>query len=645
MARKPKLNTTPTQEIVSLEEGNLPPIEGAYLVLAGPGSGKTTLLVSRLVQILSASSLGRTRVLALTFTNKAAAEMKARLSEQFRDLDERCFIGTFHSFANRVLRAHGNLISIPNNFVILDQEDQKEVLRELQQSGKIPEGTDTDSVIFAFSRLKSRGALRRDGSLEPPISESLVELHQAYSERLESLNALDFGDLILEAIRLFQARRQILDFYRTAHRFILVDEFQDTTPAQYELLKLLLPSDRANIFAVADEDQLIYEWNEARQETLEQLCRDFPTTVIYSTLSYRCPPHVVEAANAVISNNRLRFQAKPEIKSRPGLQTDHIFLHEAKNEEDEGRFVGEKIKELIASNRSLQYRDIGIIARTRRILDAPEQQLRQIGVPAARPSLGGIGGSEEGQIILRLLRWLQNPRDEQGARRVLSFLCPEGICLVQEAVQEAHARSAPFESILFDNLSKSKNSQILRNLLENVPKWRLHLQDARTLLSLVREEFSHVFAKKDDKERHAADLLACIDELANAAKQIGTGRKVSVPDFLLALPQLVTVRGADPAAIQKGVVSLLTVHQAKGLEFKMVFLTGLEDGTFPDFRSERDGRRLEEERRLFYVGITRTKERLFLSFSIRRRDSYGRIWPREPSRFIEEIPAHLLKQV
>lgn len=631
------------QEIVSLEKGSLPPIEGAYLILAGPGSGKTTLLVSRLVQILSASSLGRTRVLALTFTNKAAAEMKARLTEQFRDLDERCFIGTFHAFANRVLRAHGNLIEISNNFVILDQEDQKEVLRELEQSGKVPEGTDLDSVIFAFSRLKSRGELRRRGTLGSGISEGLVKLHQAYSEQLESINGVDFGDLILEAIRLFKERRQILDFYRTAHRFILVDEFQDTTPAQYELLRLLLPSDQANIFAVADEDQLIYEWNEARQETLEQLSKDFPTTVIYSTLSYRCPPHVVEAANAVISNNRLRFRAKPEIKSLPGLPTDRILLHEAQSDEQEGAFVAEKIRESIACDSSLQYRDIAVIARTRRILNAPEEQLCQIEVPAARPSLGGIGGTEEGKIILRLLRWLQNPRDEQGARRVLSFLCPENISLFQEAVQEAHARSAPFESILFDNLTKSANNQILRNLLESVPKWRLHLQDTKTLLMLIGEGISSLPAKGSNDEPQTRDLVACVDELVNAAKQMGTGRKVSVPDFLLGLPQLVTVRGADPAALQKGVVSLLTVHQAKGLEFRIVFLIGLEAGTFPDFRSERDGRKLEEERRLFYVGITRTKDKLFLSFAESRRDSYGRPWQKDRSRFIDEIPTRLLK--
>ena len=538
MARKPDLRSSPTQEILSLEEGNLPPIEGAYLVLSGPGSGKTTLLVSRLVQILSTPSFGRTRLLALTFTNKAAAEMKTRLNVQFRDLDERSFIGTFHSFANRVLRAHGNLIGLSSNFVILDQEDQKEVLRELEQLGKIPEGTDLDSVIFAFSRLKSRGELKRGDSGGAAISESLVNLHQAYSERLDSLNGLDFGDLILDTIRLFKERRQILQFYQMAHRFVLVDEFQDTTPAQYELLKLLLPSDRANIFAVADEDQLIYEWNEARQETLEQLCKDFPTAVIYSTLSYRCPPHIVEAANAVISYNKLRFQSKPEIRSRPGLPTDYILLYDAESEKQESHFVAETIVKSLSSHSTLQYRDIAVIARTRRILNASEEQLQTIGIPAARPSLGGIGGSEEGQIILRLLRWLQNPRDEQGARRVISFLCPESAGLLQEALHEAHERSLPFESILFDTLTKSGDSQILKNLLENVPKWRLHLQDTNTLLMLIREEISSLSAKGNEDERYTTDLLACIDELMNAVKQMAVGRKVAVPDFLLGLPQL-----------------------------------------------------------------------------------------------------------
>ncbi len=618
----------------------LPPPEGAYLVLAGPGTGKTTLLVQRARQLLETGALGKSKVLALTFTNKAAAEMKARLSSVIPDAEAHAFIGTFHAFGSHVLRAHGHALGIPTDFVVYDDRDQLALLEQLQEQGEVPSGVNLESLVHAFSRLKSRGLLGELKQHEvPDISVSLRAMHETYRGALRAAGALDFGDLVLECVRLFRERPQVLRLYRVAFGHVLVDEFQDTTPSQYELLQMLVDASAPRLFVVADEDQLIFEWNEARLETLNRVCTDFKAKVIYATLSHRCPPNIVEAANAVIARNRFRFPGKPEVRSKQ-VKVEPIRVYQADDERGEASFVAATVNEL----RSLGLRpaEIGIIARARRLLDPIEEELVSAGIPAARPSIAGLGSSEEAEAILRLLRWLQNSRDEQSARQVASILCPEASDVFESAVRAARTKAIGVEAALAGE-STSEDVASLHRLVQYVARWRLLGRDTQRLLAALKAELPPLFPDEGDNEGAREEAGRILDELERLRQGMSATGRIALTDFLLGLPQLVSAGALAGSSPRDGWVSLLTYHQAKGLEFSAVFLTGLEAGIFPDFRSEKNLRRMEEERRLFYVGITRTKSRLYLTCARNRKTVHGSPLERQPSPFLSEIPAELLE--
>lgn len=622
----------------------LPPIEGTYLILAGPGTGKTRLLVERALQIFDLMTSSKTKILALTFTNKAAGEMRSRLSDAVAAINERSFIGTFHSFAAHALRSHGSAIGVPGDFVIYNEDDQQELLRQLQIDGSIPDEVDVRNLIYAFSRLKSRGVLGVGSrpSDQRQILESVKRIHEIYQRALREANALDFGDLVHETIRLFREKPHFLSLYQTAYSYVLVDEFQDTTPAQYMLLCLLASSQAPNLFVVADEDQLIFEWNEARLETLNHLCEDFGAMVIYSTLSHRCPPTIVEAANAVISKNRFRFLGKPAIQSKLKKgEKGSIWLYEASNEESEANFIVRQVRRL--QQEGYSPRDFAVLARARRLLDQAETALQSADIRAARPTLAGLGETETSQAVLRLLRWLQNSRDEQSARRIAQFLGEGSADSFEQAVAMAREKAQHFEIVLADLVDNSKTSP-LAEILKRIPTWRLLMRDTKNLLVELRSELVRVLEASGKADDLSAEIADTIQKLIELCKNMSPRERISLPDFLLRLPQIVSGVAISDLPIKEGIVSLLTCHQAKGLEFPIVFLIAMEEGVFPDFRSENDLRRLEEERRLFYVGITRTKQSLYLTYSRTRSDTRGRIWPRRPSRFLNEIPEGLIKK-
>lgn len=633
---------TPAGKASESLEQELPPPEGAYLVLAGPGTGKTALLAQRARQLLKTAALGKSKVLALTFTNKAAAEMKARLDAEISDAAARVFIGTFHSFGSHVLRAHGHAIGIPTDFVVYDERDQLAVLAQLQEQDQVPSGVNLESLVHAFSRLKSRGLLGDISEHEVPgISINLRAIYDIYHDALRSAGALDFGDLVLECLRLFRERPQVLRLYRVAFSYVLVDEFQDTTPSQYELLQMIVDRSAPRLFAVADEDQIIFEWNEARVETLNRVRTDFNADVIYATVSHRCPPNIVEAANAVIGRNTFRFPDKPGIRAKR-VDVEPIRVFQADNEQEEASFVVQTVKEL--SRHGLRSGDVGVIARARRLLDEIEQAFASAGIPAARPSIAGLGGSDEAQAILRMLRWLQNSRDEQSARSVISLLYPDSLDAFENAVRAARAEATGFEAELA-GVPTSDDAAPLHALVEFVARWRLLTRDTARLLATLRTELPPLFGDRDGDDSAREEAQRVVDDLERLRQNLAAVGRVPLTDFLLGLPHLVSGGALSSASRRDGSVSLLTYHQAKGLEFSAVFLTGLEAGIFPDFRSERDPKRIEEERRLFYVGLTRTKSRLYLSWSRTRPTVRGSRLERERSMFLDEIPAHLIEDV
>ena len=611
---------------------------GAHIVLAGPGTGKTTLLTERVLYIINSTPHERSRILALTFTNRAAAEMRSRLRLHGDHFDARLFIGTFHSFATQVLRSHGDAIGLDTDFVIFDQADQRAVLEELREDGELSEGVNIDSVITAFSKFKSRGI-----SLSHPqpdgrsnVFESLAVIHAKYHTRLTRSNALDFGDLIMECLRLFSEKPGFRDLYRIAYPYVLIDEFQDTTPAQFELLRELIDPDVANVFAVADEDQLIFEWNEARLETLNMYLEQFKAEVTYSTVSHRCPPTIIDAANAVISNNHLRLQTKPAIQTNlQGRGT--IFVREAEDEDAEASFVAGKIDELRASGLPLS--QIAVMGRSRRSIASMGPALDDATIPAGQPSTAGLSGDEDGEAILRLLRWLQNPRDEQSARRVFHYLKPSLSDLFGESARSGLREGLPLEVALADTPDGEQGDQV-RDLLTYLSQWRLLSRDTGRLIASLCNDLPGLF---EDSDR-ASGALKVLQTMETLLLEVSNAPHTRLADFLAGLPVVVGT-GAHQRAVEGGAVSLLTLHQAKGLEFTSVFLVGLVEGVIPDFRSANSDRTLEEERRLFYVGLTRTHRDMFLTYADTRRTTDGRIMPCDRSRFIGEIPEALLTYV
>ena len=609
--------------------------KGAHIVLAGPGTGKTTLLTDRALYILDLTPSDRSRILALTFTNRAAAEMRNRLRFHGDHLGSRLFIGTFHSFATHVLRSHGDAIGLNGDFIILDQADQRSVLEELRDDGELGEGINIDSVVTAFSRLKSRGV-----SLSHPLSdgrshsfESLALVHDKYRKRLAWSNALDFGDLITECLRIFSEKPGFRDLYRVAYPYVLVDEFQDTTPAQFELLRELVDPNAPNVFAVADEDQLIFEWNEARLETLNLFLNQFNAKVTYSTISHRCPPAVVDAANAVIANNQLRLKTKPAIQTNL-RERGTVFVHRADDEVSEARFVVGKIGELHRSGLPLS--EIGILGRSRRSLETVGSALDVAHLPAGRPSTAGLSGDEDGEAILRLLRWLQNPRDEQSARKVVHYLKPSLSDLFGESVRSGLREGLPLEAALADTPDGVQGDQV-RELLAYVSQWRLLSRDTGKLIASLRNDIPGLF---EDADR-ASGGLTVIRTMETLLSEVSNAPHTRLADFLAALPVVVSAHSHQETAAD-GAVSLLTFHQAKGLEFTSIFLIGLVEDVIPDFRSAKRDRALEEERRLFYVGMTRTRRDLFLTYPSSRRTATRRVVSCDESRFVGEIPEGLL---
>ena len=615
-----------------------PPVQGAYIVLAGPGTGKTTLLTDRALYVLRSTPEERSRVLALTFTNRAAAEMRNRLRVHGDEFGSRLFVGTFHSFATQVLRSHGDAIGLDPDFAIFDQADQRSVLEELRNDGDLDQGVNVDGIVAAFSRFKSRGIAL---AVPPPGSQSadfgnLALIHSKYRARLTWSNALDFGDLIMECLRLFAENPGIRDLYRTAYPHLLVDEFQDTSPAQFDLLKAVVNPAATNVFAVADEDQLIFEWNEASLETLNLYVEQFKGELIYSTLTHRCPPAVVEAANAVIANNRLRLQAKPAIQTNL-RERGTLFCHGAEDEESEAAFVATKIDELRVSGVALS--DIAVMGRSRSSLRMIGSALDGVDVPAGQPSTAGLSGDEDGEAILRLLRWLQNPRDEQSARIVIRYLKPSLRDLFDESVRSGLREGLALEAALAESPDGGEGD-LMRELLANLGQWRLLTRDTARLITSLSNDLPRLL---EDSEREAG-VLAVVRAMEGLLGEVSNAPHTRLADFLAGLPVVVGAPGRS-GNTEGGAVSILTVHQSKGLEFTSVFLMGLADGVFPDFRAEERSRALEEERRLFYVGLTRTRRDVFLTFARSRRTATGGMIECERSRFIGEIPGQLITYV
>lgn len=608
--------------------------KGPLLVLAGPGSGKTQVLTCRIARLLDRSRDQNFRVLALTFTNKAADEMKSRVATFVPGLEERATIGTFHSFCGQILRQHGVHQGINPDFAIYSADDDRravleDALRRAQAEGQ-PVSPDDVKYLVIIDRLKAKliepeaasGALLR---LENP--ERVVTTYQLYEQELRRINALDFNSLIFETYRLLKAFPAIAARYRRSYPHWLIDEFQDTNKAQYQLVRTLAGEGFQNVFAVADDDQIIYEWNGASYNQIQAYLADFSAQLIQLPTNYRCPAAIVEAANRLVVYNAQRTSAKkPLVAGKTDMKyppSEHIQIRVFATDEEEASGIAQGIAERARST----WGATAVLARTRALLERMHRALQEQSVPSVIAQRRDDFLSAEFRWLVASLRQITRPMD----RRNLTVLVEafnrlaEAAVSVEQVSTDAEATGRSYFATWVEAAERQDLAAAHKNLLEL-------LGPAANDASLVKpavEALLAEFDKRADGDSDVAEDMAAWRELSrDIAGHIGKGAPLD--QFL----QELQLRSKEPSP-KADTVTLMTIHGAKGREFDFVYVIGLAEDVMPSYQSRQKGDRsaeMEEERRNCFVAITRTKECLVLS----RAENY-RGWSKAPSRFLVEM--------
>jgi len=615
--------------------------EGPLLVLAGAGTGKTRVLAYRIAYLVGPMGVSPHDVLAVTFTRKAAGEMRDRVRSLVGDVGHGMWIGTFHSICARILRYEARSLGFPPNFTIYDEHDQaaliKQVLKTEEKSetrgspaGILSRISAVKSQLIRPEEFRARATGHRDTEL--------ARLYEAYEAGLRENNALDFDDLIVMPVRLLRANDQLLDRVSGRFRYILIDEYQDTNFAQYELIRLL-SSGHGNVCAVGDDDQSIYQWRGADVANILNFEKDFPgTRVIRIEQSYRSTKTILAAAQAVIKNNRRRKDKELWTANPVGRK---IGVNGVLSEEEEGAFVAATIAELV-KDEGKTLSDVAVLYRTNAQSRAIEDALRRQGMPYIL--VGGTRFYERKEIkdIVAYLRVLVNPADSISLRRILN-VPPRGIGDVTMSRLESHAVEQDI-SLLEAIEGSGRIGEIgpgIRRKLADFVSLIDGLKSAAAsgsigeLISTVAEDTGYIAFLEDQGTPDAVARLENVRELAAGAYEYEErAEEPTLEAFLEEISLLMDIDMWDNTGER---VSLMTLHNAKGLEFKAVFLAGVEEGLLPHHTALEDDAEVEEERRLFYVGLTRARERAFLSIATSRRGFHGFL-TRSVSRFLHEIP-------
>ena len=606
--------------------------ERSVLVFAGAGSGKTRVLTHRIAYLVATGRARPQEVLAVTFTNKAAEEMKGRLQELLGQEARGVWMGTFHGACARILRQHIHHLGRSPDFVIYDEEDQLRVMeRLLKEMGIDPRAYPPSRVLREIESAKNRGIGPEDYSPDPfnPFQQRAARLYPHYQEALKEANALDYGDLLLMAHRLFQQVPEVRQYYHLRIRHVLVDEYQDTNYIQYLLLKDLMGPE-THVFVVGDDDQSIYAWRGAEPANLLQFERDFPEVrLIKLEQNYRSTKRILEGANAVVERNRVR---KPKRLWTENPEGEPIRLYIASDEAAEAEWVIQKILQLGGAfgRYAVFYR---INAQSR----ALEEAFLRWGIPYT--VVGGIRFYQRREVkdLIAYLRVVQNPRDEVSLRRILN-VPPRG--LGKGGLQRIEALKAERQIPLYEALRAAVEEGVIRRseglkaflgLVEELHGLRDELSPGEVAERVIDATgyLDYLSAMEDGQER-----IENVREFVESLRE----REEGLAEVLSTLSLLTDID--EYSAGDR--VTLMTLHSAKGLEFPVVFIVGLEEGLLPHYLRFKDPSELEEERRLFYVGMTRAKEGLYLSLAM-RRGLFGRSSRRLPSRFVGELPEGLLE--
>ncbi|MGD8931644.1 MAG: DNA helicase II [Chromatiales bacterium] len=631
------------REAVTAPVGNL-------LVLAGAGSGKTRVLVHRIAWLLAVEGASPWAVLAVTFTNKAAREMRYRIEELLGQPIGGMWVGTFHGLAHRLLRAHWKEAGLPQSFQILDSDDQFRLVKRVVKGLDLDEGKWPPRQLQWFINARKDEGLRAqhldDGG--DPYQRQLIRVYAEYQAACERGGMVDFAELLLRAHELWRERPDILQHYQERFRHVLVDEFQDTNAIQYAWLRLLTAG-LNNLFIVGDDDQSIYGWRGARVENIQSFQHDYGNTqLVRLEQNYRSTGNILNAANALITHNGSRLGKQLWTTDGEG---EPIYLYAAFNEVDEARFVVERIRQFIeAGNRRSE---AAILYRTTAQSRLFEEALIQAAIPYR--VYGGLRFFERAEIkdALSYLRLVNNPHDDSSYERAVN-MPPRGIGPKTLDGVRDHARDfgcslwqATSELLKGGALPKRAASALqgFHDLIEElrVDTGPLSLPE-KVAQTLSASRLPQHFEKSRDGK--GVDRQENLEELVNATRQFGyvPQEDEELDELSAFLAHAALEAGEAQGDPFEDCAQLMTLHSAKGLEFPLVFLVGMEEGLFPHSMSAEDPARLEEERRLCYVGLTRAMQNLYLTHAESRR-LHGSENYALPSRFIREIPAELLREV
>lgn len=650
--------------------------EGPLLVLAGAGSGKTRVITHRVAHLALRRHIAPWRILAVTFTNKAAGEMRARLFQLLGPMAASCQVSTFHALGAALLRREAERVGLTRSFVIYDDGDSMQLIRRAIKELGLDEELKPQQVRFRIDQAKNEGKRPAEVATSQldRVGMHLRDVYERYEQLLRTANAVDFGGLLLEVVDLFRRDSDVLDFYRRRFEYVLVDEFQDTNPIQYALVRLLCPPGHDNLCAVGDDDQSIYRWRGADPANILSFEKHFPgAAVVKLEQNYRSDGAILDAAYAVISKNPRRAEKRLWTERAQGQPFGLLF---AANERDEGKLIAHKIQAL--ARQGAPFSDIAVFYRINAQSRVLEEALRLAGIPYRVVRGRAFYDREEIKDAAAYLRIAINPYSDADLLRVINKPARGiGTTTVERLQAFAQGEDIPlFEALARAGEIPRLNAGALKRLsgfravaerlsaeVRSAGEARLAVERMFEISGLLRALQSEGSEEAGERVENLREFLGAAGEFDRMQAEAGEARaaiagqaEAAGEDAWLSLEltpleaflEQVSLLGDADGEGSAGKVSLMTLHAAKGLEFDTVFLTGLEEGVFPHLRAigwnssglGPDPEELAEERRLCYVGITRARRRLFFSLA-RMRSLFGNMQLNDPSRFLRDIPPEL----
>ena len=617
--------------------------QGAVMVIAGAGSGKTRVLTNRIAYLIAEKNVLESNILAITFTNKAAKEMKERIYSLVGETSKYIWINTFHSMCVRILRQHIDLLGYNKNFTILDTSEQKTIIKNIVKELNLSEDSyQPNNILKIISNSKNSMISVNEMKAQARFGfmKNVAEIYEYYQKYLKKNSVLDFDDLILKTIVLFEKHPEVLAIYQNKFEYIHVDEYQDTNVIQYKLIKMLSEVHK-NICVVGDDDQSIYSWRGACSDNIINFEKDYEDVeVIFLDQNYRSNSTILDAANAVIKNNTYRKDKALWSENKGG---DKITVYSAANDKDETDDIAKKILDLKAQD--IDYKDIAILYRANYLSRSMENSCMAFGIPYKL--IGSLKFLQRQEIrdLLAYMNVIVNRNDEFSLRRIIN-VPKRGIGASSMAKIDNYAEQyglSLFEALKnIDMIGVSKkiitNIHLLTQLIEKYSQTEQY--SIEDLIVGIYKDSGYESMLKESADAYAESRIENISELVSSAKQFSSMND-NLIDFI---SEMSLTSDADDENEDDSVV-LSTVHAAKGLEYRVVFIMGLEENLFPSIRdaesSEDERNKMEEERRLAYVAITRAKEKLFMSYA-NRRMQFGSIKNNKRSRFLDEVPNKLM---